>query len=586
MCILSVYRGRTRNGKGDYKGQGRGIASRRRLDTLPPVQPSAEILRVLGALRQRLSVAMFLRHAARATLFFFGLLVVLRAIVWWGGKSRPDPSSLPYMLSWPVLLGAIGGLLITLLRRPSLAHTAATLDVRGNTRDRLTSALEFSRRKSAKEMEQLAVKESADWLAGRDLRPLVPLRAPRELCWIAVPLVTLALLFWHETNRAALQDAAILAATENVRDTERSLESLARKIEDRAKATDDAVLKKVADRLKESAAQLRAEANRAGDTQTAALREIAELEQLIKQLRQPQAATSAEMKALAQALSKNEATREAAKAMEENRLADAAKELEAAAKQPDAQKAEAALKEAVDHLARQQEQASKQIEQLQQQAGEQSGGEERQQLMQQLAQMLREMPGAKGGQQGKQGEGKDSEKNQEKKQQAQGGKPMSDEDLKKLLGALQQMKDQQQGGGEEQEGGNPGEKSGEGSGPVTVMSFGQNPEGKPAGEIGMPSGLPGGEKDTGTTKDPFGSPGDSGGAAKRQEQLAGQLGEGESLSALVPTAAGGDAKAARRYRELTEAAASAAEDAVLQENIPLGARFLIKRYFDALRSRE
>ena len=53
----------------------------------------------------------------------------------------------------------------------------------------------------------------------------------------------------------------------------------------------------------------------------------------------------------------------------------------------------------------------------------------------------------------------------------------------------------------------------------------------------------------------------------------------------MPSAAAGDAKATRRYKELTEAAASAAEDAVMQETIPLGARFLIKRYFDAIRAR-
>ena len=64
--------------------------------------------------------------------------------------------------------------------------------------------------------------------------------------------------------------------------------------------------------------------------------------------------------------------------------------------------------------------------------------------------------------------------------------------------------------------------------------------------------------------------------------LRGQLGEGESLSQLLP-AAGGDDKARRRYKELYEAVLPAAEEAVLQENIPLGSRYFIRRYFEAIR---
>jgi len=65
----------------------------------------------------------------------------------------------------------------------------------------------------------------------------------------------------------------------------------------------------------------------------------------------------------------------------------------------------------------------------------------------------------------------------------------------------------------------------------------------------------------------------------------GQLSEGESLSMMLP-AVGDKSKAARRYKELYEAAAGAAENAVEQENIPLGSRFLIKRYFESIRPQE
>ena len=74
--------------------------------------------------------------------------------------------------------------------------------------------------------------------------------------------------------------------------------------------------------------------------------------------------------------------------------------------------------------------------------------------------------------------------------------------------------------------------------------------------------------------------------AEQRDSLSGKFGEGESLSALIPTAAAGGEKATRRYKQLYDAAASDAEDAVIQENIPLGSRFLIKRYFEAIRPKQ
>ncbi len=108
----------------------------------------------------------------------------------------------------------------------------------------------------------------------------------------------------------------------------------------------------------------------------------------------------------------------------------------------------------------------------------------------------------------------------------------------------------------------------------------------PEDSINFPSGKPGSGKDRDTTKDPFGTKSAAEKDAARKEQGAGQLGAGESLSVLIPSAAAGDEKAVRRYRELYDAASFAAEDAVTQENIPLGARFLIRRYFQAIRPKQ
>ncbi len=108
----------------------------------------------------------------------------------------------------------------------------------------------------------------------------------------------------------------------------------------------------------------------------------------------------------------------------------------------------------------------------------------------------------------------------------------------------------------------------------------------PEDGLESPSGKPGNGKDRDTTRDPFGAKSDGAKDAAPKAQNRGQLGEGESLSTLIPSAAAGDEKAARRYRELYDAASFAAEDAVTQENIPLGARFLIRRYFHAIRPKQ
>jgi hypothetical protein len=532
-----------------------------------------EIHRVLRALRRRMTLRAFVSHTVRATLFFFGLLVLLRGAAWWFAASRPDPSSLPYMLSWPVILGAIAGLVLASLRRPSLAQVAATIDTLGGTCDRLLSSLRFNESVAPSEFQRLTIEETRDWVRTRELLPLVPLRVPGELKWLAVPLATLALLWWHELGHAAAHDAAVAQAQADVSDTARSLDALARQVAERAQSTNDETLRKIAERLKQSATQVRAEASHGGEAQKTALRELSELEQLVKQLRQPDAATPDELKALAQALAQREETKEAAKSLEENRLADAARELDRAREEPNAQQTEATLQRALEHLAQRKEQLSKQLEQVRQQTA--AADPERKELLQQLSQMLRQM-------EQKTAQGKATEKNSAK---PGAGKSMSNEDLKKLLGALQQLKDRQQSG-EPGTGNAPGKEPGKEGGPVTMLNFGQPAPRDPGTGVDTPTGQPGSENDQGTTKDPFAATAGAEAEAKRLEQLKGDLGEGESLSALIPAAGGGDAKAVRRYKELTEAAAAAAEDAVLQENIPLGARFLIQRYFEAIRSKQ
>ncbi|MEO6738872.1 MAG: hypothetical protein ABIP20_01375 [Chthoniobacteraceae bacterium] len=544
------------------------------------MKPAAEIIRILRALRWRMALGDLLRAAARAALFFFAILLVLTAAAWWRGGMRPNPADIPIALSWPFVFGAFAALLLTLLRFPRLERVARSLDLAGATRDRFVTGLRLAEKGRASELEVVAMTEIAGWARDRKLGPLLPVRFPRELLWIAAPIGMIAMLWWDAMNAAAAKDQLAAQETAAISETAKQLEHIAKLTDIQANENQEKELRLIAERLRQSAEQMRAEAADGKDARKAALRELAMLEDLVKELRRPEAATPEELKALTEALAKHEQTREAAKDIAGGNLAAAAKKLAQAAGQQDEPSAEAmreTLKQALDHLAEKREQVSKQIEKLQQQA---AGG--RQDLLKKIADLLNEMqPQSKTA--GRDGKGA--------QQDAQ--KKMTDEDLQRLLGALEGLKDQQQQQGEGPQGGapQPGDpKDGdpERDGKVAMLNFssGERPGGDSQDSINSPSGKPGNDGDKDTTKDPFGAKSAASKNITRKEQDAGQLGVGESLSVLIPSAAAGDEKAERRYRELYDAASFIAEDAVTQENIPLGARFLIRRYFQAIRPKQ
>jgi hypothetical protein len=95
------------------------------------------------------------------------------------------------------------------------------------------------------------------------------------------------------------------------------------------------------------------------------------------------------------------------------------------------------------------------------------------------------------------------------------------------------------------------------------------------------------EPGVGSTKD---GPG-TGGPPTRTEatrtprEVTGRWGEGPSLIEIVKGVAS-EGVATTAYRNVAESAARSAEDAVHSEDIPLGYRFYIKRYFQTIRPAE
>lgn len=504
----------------------------------------------------------FLTRFAVWLLVAGALLVAVGAWRRWQGVGDPwDPRLAAGAAAGALVVALLG----TLRRIPRLEAVARWLDHAAGTHDRLVTALAFSG--DGSEPRTLAVQECTRYAERADFRPQARVKMPAQIRWLIVPALALALLQWESQMTAEARARAAAEARAAVDDPARQLEELARQLEEKGTRAQSDELRKLAEELRRRAERLRAETKSADDAAKAAMREISELEQLVREM-QKQPSASKEMQELAKALEKSGKTQAAADALRGGDLAKAAEELEKSLRdfektkdQRTPEEVKQALEQALKHLAEQQK-LTEQMQQLQQQM--QQGGSASQ-TMRQLAEALRKMGGGR----------------TDQSQPSQGGRPMTEQEMKALLAALQNMKNGEGQGDTKQ----PGQGQSQGS--ITMESFappeGSNPS--QPGERQMPSGNPGSEQDRGTTPSPLAGEAGAAGKKARNDQLSGRLGEGETLQQFLPSA--GDAsRASRRYQELYEAMAPAAEEAVLQENIPLGSRFFIKRYFESIRPKE
>ena len=527
--------------------------SRRTLNT----NSHDDLLRSLRAARRRMRMQWFLeRFVSFALCAAFALIVLAAARRW---VSTDPPLSPVWWWAAPALAG-LAAFMATMLRRVELRDVAGLVDRLGGTHDRSLTALAFA--ETPTPFQQLAMEECRTFLAKQNLARLIPIRLPRAVRYLLIPMITLALLHWESRIAADGREREKDAAQKQVSPTVNLLDQLAKEIEKTLDPSKDEELKKLAEQLKKSAEQLRAQENGADEAAKAALRELSQLEQILQQMQKaPANASPEDMKKLAEELAKNDATKPAAEAMKSGDLAQAAKELEEATKQPTKEEAEKALREALDRLGKQRE-LSEAMQQLAKQLQQQSSGGKPGEGLQKLAQMLKQM-------------------GQQKGSSGKPGQQPTTEQLKQLIAALENMKY-----GEPQDSGGEPQAPGDGQGKLTIQSFSKpHPDGSSPDGSQMPSGQPGSERDTGTTETPFGKTATEAAKNGTDAALKGRLNEGESLSQLLPTA-GDTSKSARRYQELYEAMAPSAEEAVVQENIPLGSRFLIKRYFESIRPKE
>jgi hypothetical protein len=529
--------------------------------------PAEDVLRSLHAVRRRMLFQSFVATLGRALLMLGGALVVAGVVRRFFFDLSPWSTSLA---SWGAGAFVALTLIATWWRRPTLTQTAAANDRLGATRDRFLTALDFSQEEETPGLRALAVRECTAFIRGGDFARLVRLHFPRELPYLLVPAVALALLYWEARGTLGARAAEKDAAQAEVEGTAKTLEEMARQMEKENEKDQTAEIQKLAEQLKRSAEQLRAEATTREEAEKASLRELSELEKLVQEMqKQSGNPTPAELRELAKALEKQEQTKDAAAAMEAGDLAKAAEQLEKAMKdltdagdEATKEQIDQALKEAMERLA-QQKQLSEALEKLAKQMQKSGGqdGKSGQQISKELADLLKKLQPQAG-------------------KSPQAGKPLSEQSLKNLLAALQNLKF---GEGQPNPGGEP--KPGDQLGGIAMQNFGKDAPPGEGGDPRLPSGSPGSERDTGTTETPFGKEQNAAGQDGQSQSVSGRLGQGETLQQFLPGVADAS-KSKRRYKELYEAMAPAAEDAVVQENIPLGSRFFIKRYFESIRPKE
>lgn len=477
----------------------------------------------------------------------------------------------------------VGALVVGLTGLTTRQRAAAMIDRLAATHDRFHTALAFSERTTGTRtpLEELTLAECSRFIEAFPVRRWVPLRVPRAVAFVVVPLVSLGLLGWHASLGIGKppRDAALDAAVAKRADVLQKLADKLHPPDAKTPRPGDAL----ADAMKRSAQKLKdaADASDAEKLKTA-LKELSSLEAMLNAMKQAAAeakVSPAELQALAAALAATEKGKDAADSIDEGQLEQAAGELE---KMLEQLKQQGDASQAMQQLAQSmQEQAAKLTEQeknevakqMQQAAqGAQSGQEQlSQQAMQRLAELLRKA--------GKNGAGG---KQQQQASNGSQGKPMTAQQMQELLNALENMKDGLQQPGEDgQPQGSPQEGQGQGQSLALVESFtkkgGMDDKGG-----GQPSGMPGGEHDGGHPDKLFADTPADAPRSGQAHRLEGVLGEGESLQELVNSPSG-PAKAGRRYRDLYEAMAPAAQNTVEQENIPLGSRHFVRRYFENIR---
>ena len=463
----------------------------------------------------------------------------LLAVSFVGFPRGGDRSNL-YLIAFAIISGWC---IVAIFRAPwSIRQTACWLDSMADTKSRFATILALRDQDFAGTWRSALLRECITFVETFEPRKWSRPCVPRNWWIVATPWLALLLLnFQNQLPKDERKQDRVLAQT-SIR-----LEQVAAKS---AGASQDAQLRRLIDEMRKSAERLRETRLPQSEAKRRAFEELAKLDQILRRAQDSQV-TAAEMEALLNALAANDLTKNVEDLLREGKDEKAAQELEKLVERLSDQagkKIRELAQSLQDSMSRLSENEKSQVSrELQQsmQAAQMGNSDEMRHLMQQIAAMIRE--------------GKISRAS--KNAQTVQSMIRSLEDLKNALrnGSLQIA------------------ETDEPLGQTETMQFdqtGQNP-GDPAGKTGG-----GGPADIQQKqiKDPLGAIGQ----AKKAQGI---IGQGE-YSLDIISSVGSTGHANREYRQLFDAVAPDNEQAIEQEDIPVGSRDLVKRYFERIRPKE
>src|ERR1700730_8079861 len=438
-----------------------------------------------------------------------------------------------------------GWCIVAILRAPwSIRQTACWLDSMADTKSRFATILALRDQGFAGAWRGALLRECMTFVATFESRKWSRPRVPRNWWIAATPWLALLLLNFQDQLRQPKDE----------RDQDRVLAQTSFRLEQMAAksagAVPDAQLRKLIDELRKSAERLRETRLPQSDAKRRAFEELAKLDEILHRAQDSQV-TAAEMEALLNALAANDLTKNVEDLLREGKDEKAAQELERLAERLSDQAGKKirelaqSLQESMNRLSENEKsQVSRELQQSMQ-AAQMGNSDDMRHLMQQIAAMIRE--------------GKISRAS--KNAQMVQSMIRSLEDLKNALrdGSLQIA------------------ETDEPLSQTETMQFdqtGQNP--------GNPTGKPGDGGPADLHQKQIKDPLEAVGQAKKAQGI---IGQGE-YSLDVISSVGSTGHANREYRQLFDAVAPDNEQAIEQEEIPVGSRNLVKRYFERIRPKE
>lgn len=227
------------------------------------------ILEKIRSVRRRLSVQKVFQTLAR--FLCYGLLVCVPLFIVDSFIATFDIS--PFLLLWTVLgLSAIA-LAVSLLRPINLHEAARTIDLKASLKDRAVSGLEFIQRQTDEMLTALQLKDTSDRLQSVPAKEVVRYSVPRETKFIAlimaVGLAFSFIEFFDPPEAPATVDYSPQIAAET--------DHLLKEIKESEKTAEEVGLEDTLREIEEKALELK----RAGITPKEALAKLTEMTEML-----------------------------------------------------------------------------------------------------------------------------------------------------------------------------------------------------------------------------------------------------------------------------------------------------------------